>query len=201
MNLVYCKRSMVCLASHRNSCLHSMIKIMCWLLILLVCIIHLYFCRNPSKCCSYNLFNLGVPIHDREWTKAELSTLWTAANLVIATIHRRGIVITDLKVQVNRERTMNIYPYIQPAHFILTPFGLCIVDFGCSYSIHSGRSIELILCDPIFSSTREFTNFADPVSRNWGVMNPRLTHDRDLLLIGNPCFFASTIYIEKHSHG
>lgn len=81
------------------------------------------------------------------WSKQEASVLWEAAKQVIEGIHSKGVVIMDLK----------------PEHIIVSPKGLFIVDYGCSYWLTRGRPIAFMLTSPVFASVRQFTHFGNPV--------------------------------------
>lgn len=93
-------------------------------------------------------YYIGVSIDKRKWDPQQIQILWKAAVEVISAIHSRGVVITDLK----------------PAHFIISPVGFFVVDYGCAYFAGEGRIIALMLSTHAFSSTRETTHFGDPVS-------------------------------------
>lgn len=52
---------------------------------------------------------------------------------VVSGIHSRGYAIMDIK----------------PEHLILSPNGLFIVDYGCSYHVDSGRPLAFMLISPV----------------------------------------------------
>lgn len=89
----------------------------------------------------------GVPVGKLKLNRQELEVVWTAVVAVIKGIHSRGVAIMDMK----------------PNHIIISPSVLYIIDYGCSYVVNEGRTINLVLISPIFASELEFSQFANPV--------------------------------------
>jgi serine/threonine protein kinase len=88
----------------------------------------------------------GSSLNKHKWTKEDGELLWRAAVEVVKGIHSRGAAIIDLK----------------PEHLILSPRGLFIVDYGCSYFVAKGRPIAFMLMSPIFSSVRDSNSYCQP---------------------------------------
>jgi tRNA A-37 threonylcarbamoyl transferase component Bud32 len=104
-------------------------------------------CDFRANSINTNFVNKGCSLDLYEWTKNDAEELWKAVVEIVQAIHSKGIAIMDLK----------------PEHLILTPRGLFVIDYGCSYFVKMGRPIPLLLMSPMFSSVLDDTHFENPV--------------------------------------